>query len=246
MEQKSWAHRLAKTAMVLGIGGVALAVLGTTLARYDFIAKLPGFSAMALGILAALLALVIGIIALLIASRRPAPGAARKALTGMVPAIVLLALVLSIIAPAAKFPAIHDATTDLADPPAFAVLELRKDNLAGVGTAGNWRKIHAEAYPGLATVTLDKPVAAVIAEAEALAKARGWKIAKADPAAGRLEATAYAAWIRFEDDVVLRARPAADGKGTEVDMRSVSRVGVGDLGYNAERVRSFMNDLKAQ
>ena len=246
MAGKTWSQRLAGIARVLGIGGFAAALIGTTLARYDLIGKMPGFYGLVLGILAALLALVIGIIALLIAWRRPAPGAVRKALTGVIPAAVLLGFVLSIVVPASKYPPIHDASTDLADPPDFQVLKVRKDNLVGVETVENWRAIHAKAFPDLKTITLDKPVAAVIADAEKLAEVRGWTMAKVDPAAGRLEATAYAAWIRFNDDVVLRARPTADGKGSIVDMRSVSRVGVGDLGYNADRVKAFLADLTAQ
>lgn len=244
MAGKTWSQRLAGVARVLGIGGLAAAVIGTTLARYDLIPKMTGFMGLAFGIVAALLALAVGIIALLIAWRRPAPGAVRKALTGVVPAALLLGGVLSIVVPASKYPPIHDASTDLADPPAFEVLKVRKDNLVGVETVENWRKIHAKAFPDLKTITLNQPVAAVIARAEKLAKERGWTVAKVDPAAGRLEATAYAAWIRFNDDVVLRVRPTADGKGSMVDMRSVSRVGVGDLGYNANRVRDFLRDLK--
>ncbi len=244
MERKTWSQRLSAAARVLGIGGLAAAVIGTTLARYDVIGKMAGFSGLALGILAAVLAVLIALTALVIAWRRPAPGAASKALTGILPAALLLGVVLSIVIPTSKYPALHDITTNLADPPQFEALELRKDNLAGVGTVENWRAMHAKAFPDLATITLDKPVAAVIAQAEKLARERGWKVAKADPAAGRLEATAYAAWIRFNDDVVVRARPTADGKGSIVDMRSVSRVGVGDLGYNANRVRDFLRDLK--
>lgn len=245
MESKTWSQRLGVLARALGIGAVLAAIIGTTLARYDLIDKMPGFYGLVFGILAALLAIFVGVIALLIAWRRPAAGAVRKALTGIVPAVLLLGVVLSIMIPASKYPPLHDATTNLVDPPTFEVLELRKDNLVGVGTVENWQKIHAKAFPDLQTVTVAMPVAQVIAKAERLAKERGWTIAKADPTEGRLEATAYAAWIRFNDDVVLRARPTQDSKGSMVDMRSVSRVGVGDLGYNANRLRDFLKDLKA-
>jgi len=43
--------------------------------------------------------------------------------------------------------------------------------------------------------------------------------------------------------VVLRVRPTEDGKGSVIDMRSVSRVGVSDLGVNAKRIRKFLADL---
>jgi uncharacterized protein (DUF1499 family) len=59
----------------------------------------------------------------------------------------------------------------------------------------------------------------------------------------RLEATDRSALFRFKDDIVLRVRPTDTGEGSIVDMRSVSRVGVSDLGVNAKRVRSFLADL---
>lgn len=227
----------------LGLIALALAVLGPTLARYDLIGKLPGFTALLGAGALSLIAILLGIVALSIAFGKR-KGGVRTALVGLVPAVLVFGVLAFGAASAGKYPAIHDATTDLADPPAFEKLELRKDNLAGVDTIENWRAIHAKAYPELQTITLDKPVAEVIAQAEKLAKARGWTVAKADPETGRLEATAYAAWIRFEDDIVLRVRPLEDGQRSEVDMRSVSRVGVGDLGYNADRVKRFLADLK--
>ena len=65
----------------------------------------------------------------------------------------------------------------------------------------------------------------------------------ADPIEGRMEATDTTRFFRFKDDVVIRVRPTEDGTGSIVDMRSISRVGVSDLGVNAKRVRSFIADL---
>jgi uncharacterized protein (DUF1499 family) len=87
------------------------------------------------------------------------------------------------------------------------------------------------------------PVAEVIAKAERLAKVRGWEIAVVDPIEGRMEATETSRFFAFKDDVVIRVRPTEDGTGSIVDMRSISRVGVSDLGMNAKRVRSFIADL---
>jgi fatty-acyl-CoA synthase len=56
-----------------------------------------------------------------------------------------------------------------------------------------------------------------------------------------LEATATTGWFGFKDDIAVRIR-AVDG-ATRVDMRSVSRVGLSDLGANARRVSAFMDEL---
>lgn len=243
MARASWSGRLGSLAKYLGVGAVALAFAGATLARYDLVAKLPGFGAVALALLLAVIGLVAALLALLLGIG--STGASRKpALLGLVLSGAYLALIASYVLPARGNPPIHDATTDLSNPPEFKVLPLREDNLVGVGTIENWKKIHAGAFPDLKPVTIARPVADVIADAKRIAEQRGWTVAAADPEQGRFEATAYAAYIRFRDDVVLRVTPSEGGEASVVDMRSVSQVGGGDLGYNANRIRSFLEELR--
>ena len=47
----------------------------------------------------------------------------------------------------------------------------------------------------------------------------------------------------FKDDVVIRLRPVEGG--TRVDVRSKSRVGVGDAGTNAMRIKRLLAALRA-
>jgi uncharacterized protein (DUF1499 family) len=58
----------------------------------------------------------------------------------------------------------------------------------------------------------------------------------------RLEASVESFWFGFKDDVVLVV--TADGAGSAVDMRSVSRVGISDLGANAKRIEALLSALK--
>jgi uncharacterized protein (DUF1499 family) len=51
-------------------------------------------------------------------------------------------------------------------------------------------------------------------------------------------------WFSFKDDVLIRLRPA-DG-GSRVDVRSLSRVGGGDVGTNAKRIRADLDALRAE
>jgi uncharacterized protein (DUF1499 family) len=51
-------------------------------------------------------------------------------------------------------------------------------------------------------------------------------------------------WFRFKDDVIVRIR--ASGSGSRVDVRSLSRVGGGDVGTNFGRIRSYLDILKAR
>ena len=73
----------------------------------------------------------------------------------------------------------------------------------------------------------------------------GWQIVAADEADGRIEASDRTFWFGFTDDVVVRIR-APTGDGSRIDVRSTSRVGVGDLGTNAARVRAYLAELREQ
>ena len=173
---------------------------------------------------------------------------------GMLSAIVYAGWIGTFVMAGISVPAIHDISTDLADPPAFVTLALRADNLDAIPGEGDdemkgmnpqqrWVIVHQKAYGDIRSVRIDEPVPTVIAKAERLAKARGWDVAVSLPEEGRFEATETSAFFRFKDDIVLRVKPTETGDGSIVDMRSVSRVGSSDLGVNAKRVRSFLADL---
>mgnify|MGYP006165271065 FL=1 len=206
-------------------------------------------------------AFLLGLVAILIGAVQgwrtrkainPPPRARRWG--GMVVALAYVGWVGTFLISALTVPAIHDVSTDLADPPAFQTLTLRADNLDNIPGADDkdmrgltplqrWAVVHQKAYGDIRSVRSNEPVPMVIAKAERLAKARGWDIAVSLPEEGRFEATETSAFFQFKDDVVLRVRPSETGEGSIVDMRSVSRVGISDLGMNAKRVRSFLADL---
>ncbi len=168
-----------------------------------------------------------------------------SALVGLLVAGAIIAVGGWVRGEAEKYPPIHDVTTDLADPPAFTALEIPQDNLRGVETEEKWRELHREGYSDLAPVEISASVPEAIARAEELAEERGWTVIEAVPEAGRLEAVSYAGWIRFEDIVVLTAEENENG-GSTLHMRSISRVGGSDLGYNAKRIREFLGAMAAE
>src|SRR3546814_3427042 len=102
-------------------------------------------------------ALLAGLASLLLALRQTAPGR-RKAFAAVVLALPLVGFLGSRPMSAGDVPAIHDVTTDPANPPQFRALALREDNLAGVGTLENWRTIHAAAYGDLKPLHLAQSV----------------------------------------------------------------------------------------
>lgn len=152
--------------------------------------------------------------------------------------------------PDESVPPIHDISTDTEDPPRFvAVLPLREGaaNTTEYGgtpdmTPERLAELTREAYPDVTTARLPVPPEAAFERALAAVETLGWDVVAAVPEDGRIEATDTTFWFRFKDDIVIRIREA-DG-GSEVDARSVSRVGIGDAGTNAARLREFLDVLE--
>lgn len=98
-------------------------------------------------------------------------------------------------------------------------------------------------------VYFDQSPGEIASYALQIAESRGWDIFSR-PETGQdvertmLEATETSTWFGFKDDVAIRIR-AVEG-ATRVDMRSISRVGLSDLGMNARRVSTFMDELEAR
>ncbi len=145
---------------------------------------------------------------------------------------------------AQSVPPIHDITTDLESPPEFvAMVRLRQDapnppEYAGEESAAAQR----EAYPQIQPLMLNTPKEEVIDEIVNLIAGRGWEMVAINRQEGRVEATEKLAWFGFKDDVVLRITES--NGGSRVDMRSKSRIGRSDIGVNADRIDSFLNDLR--
>ena len=145
---------------------------------------------------------------------------------------------------ARALPPINDITTDRRTRRAFvAILPLRASS-AGAGELcrrGNRRGAAPRAIPTQARSS--RRSRRPPRSKRALAAARDWvgTIVAAEPAAGRIEATATTPWFGFRDDVVIRVAP--NGAGSRIDVRSVSRIGKSDLGANARRIRDFTSRL---
>jgi uncharacterized protein (DUF1499 family) len=146
---------------------------------------------------------------------------------------------------ARSVPPIHDITTDFDNPPQFVrIIGTRKktDHPAsydGPEVAAQQKK----AYPDIAPVIVKAAPDKAFEASRQVLMAMGLEIIDAEPIQGRIEATDRSLLFGFEDDVVLRLVPGADGS-TKVDMRSKSRVGRSDLGINAHRVREFASGLR--
>jgi uncharacterized protein (DUF1499 family) len=198
------------------------------------------------GALVAAVAAVVSLVGVIVTLRRP-----KVARRGLALAVLSFLLGTALVAVPARFrmggpkPLIHDISTDTQDPPLFvAVLPLRAS--APNTTVYGGEKIASEqrtAYPDLQPYDMNVPPAQAFERALAAVRTMGWTLVAADSSSGRIEATDTTFWFRFKDDVIVRIRPS--GAGSRVDVRSLSRVGLGDVGTNAARIRAFLDALKA-
>lgn len=144
------------------------------------------------------------------------------------------------------FPRVNDVTTDLDNPPSLAFADgMRKaegGNRVAYGGAEP-AAVQKKSYPDIVPAMLDLPPAQAFDRALAVAKAGGWSIVRADPAAGIIEASDRSRWYGFTDDIAIRVTPT--DTGSRVDIRSSARQGRGDFGVNATRVRGFLAALRA-
>ncbi|MEM5515001.1 DUF1499 domain-containing protein [Pseudoalteromonas sp. AS84] len=173
----------------------------------------------------------------------------RKTLTlssgviALVFSVVAIAMPLNMMNKAEGVPAIHDISTDLVNPPKFvAIAPLRANASNPVEYAGEEIAVQQrKAYPELATLSFAQSKADLMTASEQAVKNLGFAVVSANTATGIVEATDTTTWFGFKDDVVIRIKD--EGSQCFVDIRSKSRVGRSDLGKNAERIHSIINEL---
>ena len=143
---------------------------------------------------------------------------------------------------AAAAPPIHDISTDTANPPSFgAIVPLRTEAPNSLEYSQDAARQQRNAYPDIKPLILEVPAAQVFERALVAAREAEWEIVEANADTGRIEAIDTTTFFGFKDDIVVRLTPLETR--TVVDVRSVSRVGRGDAGTNARRIREFLEQL---
>lgn len=235
---------IARLVLLAGVIAAGLIVAGGPLYRFagldlaTALITLPTYgiyAAMAAGVLA-----VVWVVAALVT----------RSSAGLVPVIIGAVLAAS----AAYFPInfkmtadalpkIHDITTDTGNPPQWvALLEERKAAKNGADYDQANAAEQQKGYPEIKTFSSALPPAELFEKAKKVATDMGWAIIAAEPGEGRIEATDTTMWFGFKDDIVIRIQ--ADGTGSKLDVRSMSRVGKSDVGKNASRIKDFVARLQ--
>jgi len=235
----AWGLRLA----ILGLAGLALGILGHRLGVLDFRPALLGLAGgAAIGVIGAIVSAIALVMSL--ASSR---SGVRTAIAGLVIGLLVAAPVAQAMIAGSKVPRIHDIATDLDNPPAFdAVVALRGETSNPLDRAepADLAELQRQAYPDLKTLEIEAQPGKVYEAALETARDMGWEIAASHPEQGLIEATATTRVMNFKDDIAIRVAEA--GEGAAVDVRSVSRVGISDMGANANRIRTFLHALKVK
>ena len=260
MKTTPWHARLALTLALLLPVYFAVAALGTKFGLWDWKTGLLTLTMSAGPIVLGAVALFALISLVVTLWRKPRTGWKLALLALLVP-VAIVGMLGYIRSEAAQIPPIHDIATDLSDPPRFSdeVLAARQaasanplnDYQVPLGELEPWRgraaelaklshaEIIAQSYPDLAPLPLGaaSPAEGVAAVAAAMREI-GLSDVSTDPATGHVEGVAETFWFGFKDDVVVRV---GDDR---IDFRSVSRVGLSDLGANAARIAELRSKVQ--
>lgn len=196
-----------------------------------------------LGLIGAALAVVF----LFVQMKDSTRGGGSVAVLGFILGIAAVAFIGYWYVEAQQYPPIHDITTDMENPPEFkAVVPLRKNAPNKVEYGGKeTAETQKQYYPDIQTLYLDASYDEAFDRALQAVHEMPWEdIVEANREEGRIEATDKLAWFGFKDDVVIRVDTA--DSGSRIDVRSVSRIGRGDLGVNAQRILDYLEEVKEQ
>ncbi len=253
---RGWGLRISSLARFMGIVAALIALGAMGAAWFGLAEPLQGFLWFRTSVFVAAGALFVSLIALCVHAIKKSASMGRIGVAWLL-AAPIVAYAAFFIGEAQKVPALHDISTDLANPPQFTAIKLRDDlnkvvpdggraELKSLTPAQRRARLHADAYPDLQPVMVPMTIPQTVERITAQARARGWEVVLVDPSRGRVEATETVSVFRFKDDIVFRVAPdPADDRRSMVDARSVSRVGISDVGINARRIRLAFKELTA-
>jgi len=238
---KSWWARATLIGSVVALVLLFLGPIGTRIGVWDF--QIGLLVLIPAGVLLAAIGLIVAIISIFVSRKRGFSGDMPALLASITICAVIIGLMGIQFSKGASVPPIHNISTDIEDPPQFeAVAALR-----GEGTnpleydSAKIGPQQQNAYPDVSTLTLSSSKSDTVGRVVQALEDMGLEIVAVDEASGIVEATATTFWFGFKDDLVVRVRES--GPGSEVDVRSVSRVGLSDLGANAARILDLLNRL---
>ena len=149
---------------------------------------------------------------------------------------------------AAMLPLMYDVETTPDEPLDFKVLNTKRPADANPISEPDAAAIdeQVEAYPDIGPMVIERSAPEVFSIVHEAVDRLGWNIvlneAPGETGVGRIEATDRTLIMGFTDDVIIQVK--GDDAHAIVDVRSVSRYGLTDLGANAKRIRKLFDEVK--
>ncbi len=239
--------RIAGWSRWLGAFSVPVLVISTIAHRADMMSTGQALVLVAAGFAFAAVALVLALAAGVLVWHDGRLGG-RDAAIGALWAVLALSPVAYLAAEWVNFPKVVDVSTDAVDPPLYreaAVLRAGRWNSARPPEPDERTRIRT-LWPEIVTRRFSVGSDLLFLVTRRLVEEEGWKVTEmlnptGDGERGRIEAVARTLIFGFEDDVVIRVLP--EPSGSRIDLRSSIRWGSHDLGRNARRIRTFLDEL---
>jgi uncharacterized protein (DUF1499 family) len=235
-----WARRMA-------LFFLQLLILTVLLHRFGTLATPAAMNLMAVSIGGLFLAIIVAVVGLVRIWFGGQIGAA-QAFTGIAIALVGLAVPLFFLSQYFLLPQLNDIQTTR------QLMEFKQ--LAAMRPADANRIVEPDlaaaeerekAYPDIRPMELERSVTETFDIVHEAVKRLGWTIVLSEPPdgdqPGRIEATNRTMIMGYTDDALIRV--TGDDAHAFIDVRSVSRYGMHDLGANAGHIRGLFAEVKS-
>jgi uncharacterized protein (DUF1499 family) len=235
-----WARRMA-------LFFVQLLILTVLLHRFGSLATPAALNLLTVsigGLVLAIIVALVGIVRIWFGGQIGA-GAAFAAIAI---ALIGLALPLYYLSQIFLLPRLNDVETTPRQPMQFSQLAAQRPADANriVEPDLAAAELQEKAYPDLRPMELERSATETFDIVHEAVKRIGWTIVLNEPPGeqpGRIEATDRTMIMGYTDDALIRV--TGDDTRAFIDVRSVSRYGMHDLGANADRIRALFAEVKA-
>jgi uncharacterized protein (DUF1499 family) len=236
-----WARRMA-------LFFVQLLILTVLLHRFGTLATPAAMNLLAVSIAGLFLCILVAVIGLIRIWFGGQIGAA-QAFTGIAIALIGLALPLYYLSNFFLLPRLNDIETTPRQPMQFKQLaalrpaDANRIEQRDLAAAEEQEK----AYPDIRPMELERSATETFDIVHEAVKRLGWNVVLNEPPAedepGRIEATTRTMIMGYTDDVLVRV--TGDDSRAFIDVRSVSRYGMHDLGANAHHIRTLFAEVQS-
>jgi uncharacterized protein (DUF1499 family) len=235
-----WARRMA-------LFFVQLLILTVLLHRFGSLATPAALNLLTVSIGGLVLAIIVALVGIVRIWFGGQIGAG-QAFAAIAIALIGLALPLYYFSQFFRLPRLNDIETTPRQPMQFSQLAAQRPADANriVEPDLTAAELQEKAYPDLRPMELERSATETFDIVHEAVKRIGWTIVLNEPPGeqpGRIEATDRTMIMGYTDDALVRV--TGDDTHAFIDVRSVSRYGMHDLGANADRIRGLFAEVKA-